>query len=349
LKAMILAGGMSTRLYPLTKALPKPLVPIAGEPNTAHVIRYLHSFGIDEIAINVHYHADQVIDCFRDGSAYDVTLSYLHEPRLSGSAGAVKGMEKFLCGDTFVVVGCDDLTDLRLDAVLEFHRRRHALATIALVRADDVTQYGVVVLDDRGRIVEFQEKPPQGTEKSNLVNTGIYVFEPEIFSRIPRNTFWDFGKNVFPELQQAQAAFFGLEMPGAYWTDIGTPVEYRRATNDVLAGRVRLLGNARPRGIPPGTLFGGDVRIEGDVRLGERVRIGPAVRITGPSVIGDDVTIGARAVIEGSILWDAVQVGEAASVVDCIVGNGYRIGPSARLRGEIVANELEPEPEAAAR
>jgi mannose-1-phosphate guanylyltransferase len=343
---MILAGGMSTRLYPLTRSVPKPLVPVAGEPNTAHVIRYLRSFGIEDVAINVHYHAEQVIDRFGDGSNYGVNITYLHEEQLTGSAGAVKGMESFLSDGTFVVVGCDDLTDLRLDALVDFHRKREALATIALVHADDVTQYGVVILDDDGRIVEFQEKPSRGAEKSNLVNTGIYVFEPEIFERIPPGRFWDFGKNVFPELQQTEADFYGLEMQAAYWTDIGTPDEYRRATNDVLAGRVRLLGNARSRGIPPDTLFGDDVRIEGDVRIGERAKLGAGVRIIGPSVVGDDVTIGSHAVIEGSILWDAARVGEGARVTDCIVGAGFAIAPGATLSGEIVANEPEPEPAA---
>jgi NDP-sugar pyrophosphorylase family protein len=347
---MILAGGMSTRLYPLTKAVPKPLVPVAGEPNTAHVIRYLRSFGIEEVAINVFYHAEQVVDRFGDGSDYGVNITYLHESRLTGSAGAVKGMEPFLSGGTFVVVGCDDLTDLRLDSLVEFHRKRGALATIALVNAEDVTQYGVVVLDDDGRIVEFQEKPALGTEKSHLVNTGIYVFEPEILERIPASAFWDFGKNVFPELQQARAAFYGLEMQAAYWTDIGTPAEYRRATNDVLSGRVRLLGSAaRSRGIPPDTLFGDDVRIEGDVRIGERAKLGAGARVVGPSVIGDDVAIGAHALVESSILWDGAKVGAFARVTDCIVGSGYTIAPGVTLRAEIVANEPEPEPEPAAR
>jgi mannose-1-phosphate guanylyltransferase/mannose-1-phosphate guanylyltransferase/phosphomannomutase len=342
---MILAGGMSTRLYPLTKAVPKPLVPVAGEPNTAHVIRYLRSFGIEEVAINVFYHAEKVIERFGDGTDYGVKITYLHERELTGSAGAVKGMEEFLSGGTFVVVGCDDLTDLRLDALVDFHRKHGALATIALVHSEDVTQYGVVVVDDDGRVIEFQEKPAPGTEKSNLVNTGIYVFEPEIFERIPAGRFWDFGKNVFPDLQTAEEAFYGLEMQHAYWTDIGTPAEYRRATNDVLAGRVRLLGNAaRSRGIPSDTQFGDDVRIEGDVRIGEGAQLGAGVRIIGPSVVGDDVTIGARAVIEGSILWDGARVGAGAHVADSILGNGYEVPPAASLRGQIVADEPEPEP-----
>ena len=184
MKAMILAGGLSTRLYPLTKEVPKPLVPIAGEPNAGHLMRYLRSFGIEEVAINVHYLADKIVEAFGDGSAFGVKLHYLHEEKLMGSAGAIKQVEDFLSDDTFVIIGCDELTDMRLDALLAFHKKRQALATIALVHADDVSQYGVVIVDAEGRVKDFQEKPTKGTERSNLVNTGVYIFEPAILERV---------------------------------------------------------------------------------------------------------------------------------------------------------------------
>ena len=343
MKAMILAGGLSTRLYPLTKEVPKPLVPIAGEPNSAHVMRYLRSFGIEEVAINVHYLADKIVDTFGDGSPYGVKLHYLHEDQLMGSAGAVKQMESFF-DDTFVVVGCDDLTDLRLDALVEFHKKRGAVATIGLVHADDVTQYGVVILDEDGRVLEFQEKPAKGDEKSHLVNTGIYVFEPEIFTRIPAGEFYDFGKQVFPGLQRENAPFYGLHMRGAYWADIGTPGEYRRATGDVLAGRVRLLGNARVRGYPADCELGNDVRIEGDVRIGSRSKLGAGARVVGPAVIGDGVMVGRGALIENSIVWDGARVGDGATLRDCIVGLGYVVDAGRELRDAIVAKEPEAAP-----
>jgi NDP-sugar pyrophosphorylase family protein len=145
----------------------------------------LRSFGIEDIAINVHYLADRIVQTFGDGSQYGVKLHYLHESVLLGSAGGVKQMEEFLKDDTFVVIGCDEVTDMRLDALVAFHKQRAAIATIGLVEADDVSHYGVVIVDDDGRILDFQEKPPPGTERSNLVNTGVYIFEPAIFDRIP--------------------------------------------------------------------------------------------------------------------------------------------------------------------
>lgn len=338
MKAMILAGGLSTRLYPLTKEVPKPLVPIGGEPNAVHVMRYLREYGIRDIAINVHYLADMISERLGDGRDYGVRLHYLREPELLGSAGAVKQMEPFFDG-TFVVIGCDDLTDVPLDEVVAFHRKRGALATIALVHADDVEHYGVVILDESRRIVEFQEKPTRGEEKSHLVNTGIYVFEPEIFARIPARTFWDFGKNVFPDLQRERAPFYGLEARGAYWCDIGTPAEYRRATADVLAGRVKLPGDARTSGYPPDARLGPGVLIEGDVRIGSRVSLGAHARIVGPTVVGDRVEVGESAAIVNSIVWDGATIGAGATVSDSIVGIGYRVPAGGRLHEAIVANE----------
>jgi NDP-sugar pyrophosphorylase family protein len=339
---MILAGGMSTRLYPLTRTVPKPLVPIAGEPNSAHLMRYLKSFGIEDVAINVHYLAEKIRHAFGDGSQYGIKLNYLHEDVLMGSAGAVKAMQHFLGDDTFVVIGCDAITDMRLDALLAFHKKREALATIALVEEEDVTQYGVVITDEQGRILDFQEKPAKGTERSHSVNTGVYVFEPGIFDRIPADEFYDFGKQVFPELQRDGAAFYGMEMTGAYWCDIGTPGEYRQATKEVLEGKVRLLGNARVRGYPPDAVLGNDVVIEGDVRIGARTRLGDGVRVIGPSVIGDRVVLGAGVTIDNSIVWDDVTIGKNARITDSVVGINYDIAAGVSVEGAIVANEPEP-------
>jgi NDP-sugar pyrophosphorylase family protein len=336
---MILAGGLSTRLYPLTKEVPKPLVPIAGQPNAGHLMRYLRSFGIEDIAINVHYLADKIVEAFGDGSDFGVKLTYLHEEKLMGSAGAIKQVEAFLADDTFVIIGCDELTDMRLDALLAFHKKRQALATIALVHHDDVSQYGVVIVDDEGRVQDFQEKPAPGTERSNLVNTGVYVFEPAILERIPAGEFWDFGKNVFPGLLRDGERFYALNMKGAYWRDIGTPGEYRQATRDVLEGRVRLLGNARVRGFPPDASLGNDVRIEGDVRIGARATLGDGARVIGPAVIGDGVAVGAGATVENSIVWDGASIGKGAHVSDSIVGLNFTIFPDQALDGAIVANE----------
>ncbi|WP_317996947.1 NDP-sugar synthase [Vulcanimicrobium alpinum] len=336
---MILAGGMSTRLYPLTKEVPKPIVPVAGEPISGHVMRWLSSHGYDEVAINVFYLAEKVEAAFGDGSGFGVALHYLREPELTGSAGGLKQMEGWF-DETFVVVGCDDLTNADIGGLVRFHKERKALATIGLLEVEDVDQYGVVLLDRDGRITGFQEKPPKGTEQSKLANTGIYVFEPAIFDRIPAKTFYDFGKQVFPELLADGLPFYGMQLHGAYWRDVGTPEEYRRANADVLTGAVRITGE-RATGVPPSAQVERDAEIAGAVRVGERVRIGAGARIVGPSVVGDDAVVGAGALVERTIVWNGARIGAGAVLRDAIVGERYAVADGARLDGAIVANEPE--------
>jgi mannose-1-phosphate guanylyltransferase/mannose-1-phosphate guanylyltransferase/phosphomannomutase len=307
--------------------VPKPLVPVIGEPNAVHVIRYLKSYGFDEIAINVHYLSDMIVEALGDGSRFGVRLEYLHEKELLGSAGAVEQMKSFLSGGPFVVVGCDDLTDLPLDKLLDFHARKEAIATIGLVEREEVDQYGVVVTDDSGKITGFQEKPAKGTERSKLVNTGIYAFTPEIFDHIPSGIFYDFGKNVFPSLQEAGEAFYGYDARSAYWVDIGTPGEYRRATHDVLTGKF---------------VIPGEKKLSGDSWISPSAKIAPDACVVGPTVIGDGVQVESGARIERSIIWQGARIGQGAAVRDAIVGMDYAVDSGSVLDGVIVANEPTP-------
>ena len=336
MKAMLLAGGLSTRLYPLTRSVPKPLVPVAGVPNAVHLINYLKSHGYDEIAINVHYLAGAITQRLGDGSAFGVRLEYLHEETLMGSAGALKPMEAFFGDETFVVVGCDDLTDLPLDRVVRLHEEKRAVATIGLVKRDEVDQYGVVVTESDGRITGFQEKPAPGTERSKLVNTGIYVFSRAIFDRIPAATFYDFGKQVFPELLAGDLPFYGFDAKDAYWCDIGTPSEYRRASADVVNGRFTI-PNTRGSGADPTATIAASANVDRNVWIGANARVGEHVRIIGPSVIGNGVTIEDRAVVEASIIWENSTIGGGATLRNSIVGRDYLVAPSLALTGEVVA------------
>jgi NDP-sugar pyrophosphorylase family protein len=335
-KAMILAGGLSTRLYPLTKLVPKPLVPVAGVPNAAHLLRYLKEYGFDEIAINVHYLADAIVAALGDGSQWGVKLEYSYEPELLGSAGGVKKLESFFGDEPFVVIGCDEVTDLRLDRLLAFHRERKALATIGLVERDEVDQYGVVVTDDRGKIVGFQEKPAKGTERSKLVNTGVYAFSPAIFRHIPRAQFYDFGKQVFPALQVEGEQFYGFDARGAYWADIGTPREYRRACYDVVRGIVRI-PQTNPNGIDPSASVARSARVEGPVRIGAGVRIADGVSIVGPSILDDMVRIEAGVRLERTICWERASIGARAQLRDTIVGSNYAVEAGSVLADSLVA------------
>ncbi|HKW44999.1 MAG TPA: NDP-sugar synthase [Candidatus Eremiobacteraceae bacterium] len=332
---MILAGGLSTRLQPLTNDLPKPLVPVLDRPVVGHVIDYLHGFGVDDLVVNVHYHADAVERFIGDGSDFGVRMTYLREETLLGSAGAVKQVEERF-QSTFVVIGCDDVTDVDLTATLGFHRARRAEATIVLHEAEDVTQYGVVITDSEGRILDFQEKPARGTERGKLANTGIYIFEPSVLSRIPAGTFYDFGKQVFPGMLASEARFFGVRQ-NAYWCDIGTPSEYRRAHFDALGGRVKLT---------PGS---GSIVRDG-VLFGRGASVDDSARIEGPACIGASSVVEVGAVIESSILWRGVRVGSGARVSnavfadDVVIEAGSVVEGGEYGRGERISTECTGRP-----
>ena len=318
MRGMILAGGLSTRLYPLTLKLPKPLVPVLDRPVVAHVLDYLERFGVGDVAINIHYFSDAVRQFVGDGSAWHANVTYLHETELMGSAGAVKQLAARFT-ETFVVIGCDDVTTIDLHEAIAFHRSRKATATIVLARADDVRQYGVVVTDEDGRIRSFQEKPTPGTELSKLVNTGVYIFEPSVLEHIPANTFYDFGKQVFPHLLRSEERFFGM-VQDAYWCDIGTPAEYRRVHRDALEGRVRLTPSA------------GSV-VHNGVLIGHNASVDPTANVVAPSCIGSNASVGGGAIIERSILWAGAKIGSGARVSDAVIGSGVSVEAGALVEG----------------
>jgi len=275
-------------------------------PVVDHVMEYLHRFGVCDLVINVHYFAAAVEAHIADGSTWDVRMAYLREPQLLGSAGAVKQVQERFT-ETFVVIGCDDVTAIDLRAAVAFHRDHRAEATIVLASASDVTQYGAVVTDSGGRILGFQEKPAKGTERSNLVNTGVYVFEPSVLQRIPAKQFYDFGKQVFPEMLAAGARFFGMHQD-AYWCDIGTLHEYRRVHADALAGAVQL----RP---------GEGATISDGVLIGHKAAVDPSARLLAPLCIGAGSSIGVGAAVSSCILWPEVAIGHGASVSNAVLGS----------------------------
>ncbi|TAK71533.1 MAG: SIS domain-containing protein [Dehalococcoidia bacterium] len=241
-RAMILAAGEGTRMRPLTDRMPKPMVPIAGRPLLEHTIENLAEAGVREIAINLHAHAGVIADHLGDGSRFGVKITYSFEPRLLGTAGAVKALEHFFAGGPFFVVYGDVFARLDLGQLVQHHRDRHALATIALRRPDDVTQCGIVEQDDDGWITGFTEKPASVEDETDTwANGGVYVLEPGILRHIPDGIEQDFGRDVFPALVRTGRAIAGFRADGGCW-DIGSMGRLRQV--DLL---FRSSGLASPR------------------------------------------------------------------------------------------------------
>ena len=241
-KAMILAAGEGTRLRPLTLDTPKPLLPVGKDPLIIQHLRWLKSHGITQVAINLYHMGEKIQAELGDGTHLGVQIYYSPEEELLGTAGGLKKMEK-LFDDTFIVLYGDILSDVNLTAVTDFHRQRKALMTLVLFRAANTWEVGIVDMDEEGRITGFTEKPPKGTETSNLSNGGIYILEPDIFTYIPEDSHYDFGFDVIPILMAEKRPVYGYPLKSDdYLIDIGTIDKYRQANEDMNAGRVKISG-----------------------------------------------------------------------------------------------------------
>lgn len=236
MKALILAAGEGTRLRPLTIDQPKAMVPLGGRPLLEHLVALLCAHGIHEIAINLHYRPGAILAHFGDGSRFGVRITYSHEERLLGSAGAARRLDWFL-DDPFLVLYGDLLTDADLTSLIETHARLGGVGTIALGETDDPMRCGIVQLDGTGRITRFIEKPTSN-EFGNLANGGIYVLHRAVIDHVLHGRPSDFGADLFPALLAAGLPLYGVPVPG-YLLDVGSLERYRQAESDVQAGRVR--------------------------------------------------------------------------------------------------------------
>jgi mannose-1-phosphate guanylyltransferase len=324
MKAMLLGAGLGTRLRPITYELPKPLVPVLGEPVMGHILRLLDLHGFGNVIANIHHFPDMVRGRFGDGGDYGVELSYSFEQVLLGTAGGVRKVRDFFGGETFLIISGDALTDVDLGALRARHQAAGGIGTLALKRVDDPSQLGVVIVGDDGRIQGFQEKPDPAEALSNLGNCGIYVFEPEIFDHFPAKDFVDWAQDVFPVLLEQDVPFYGHEIAD-YWNDVGSLPEYRQGNFDAMTGavRVELAGTEIESGLRIGETseLAGQVMMEPPVYVGEDCEIAADVRLTGPVVIGDGCTIGSGATLREVVIWPGTDIPEQAMLIDAIAGD----------------------------
>lgn len=341
MKALIMAAGYGTRLEPLTIAVPKPMVPIVNVPCMQHNLELLKRHGYKNIVANIHYHPEQIENYFGDGNAFGVNLEYSFEEELLGTAGGVKRMAKIAkVKDTCLVLSSDALTDINLGKMLEFHKRKKAKITIALAKVKEVSEFGLAVMDSDQRITAFQEKPKAQEAHSDLANTGIYIFEPEVLEMIPEGPY-DFGKQLFPELIAEKYGIYGYPII-EYWSDVGGLSQYIDSCYDAMRGTVRIKIPGKKAGasiwIGERQSIERSARFEGSVIIGDRCQIGKDVYIK-DSVIGDKCVISDGAIVTGSVIWSDTFISMNAQVNRSVIGNWCRIEKQARiLEGSILAN-----------
>ena len=306
------------------------------------LLELLRHHGFDQVMVNVSHLANEIEGYFRDGQRFGVELAYSFEGHITedgelmgqalGSAGGMRKIQDFspFFDDTFVVLCGDALIDLDLTEALRQHKEKGSIATIVMksVPLKQVPSYGVVVTDATGRIKSFQEKPAVEEALSTDINTGIYIFEPEIFNYIPSGCEFDIGGDLFPKLVEAGAPFYGIRMDFE-WVDIGKVPDYWQAIQDVLTGQVKgvsIPGNE----VKPGVFAGLNVqanwdkiKVEGPVYIGGMAHIEDGATIIGPSMIGPNCSICSGAIVDKSVIFEYSRIGPGVRLVDKLVFGRY--------------------------
>lgn len=347
-KGMILAAGQGTRVRPLTRELPKPMVPILGKPLMEYLIEHLASHGIREIMINVAFHHKKIEEYFGDGRRWGVNIGYAFEgindqgeiqPRPKGSAGGIKAIQDFsgFFDETTLVICGDAIVDLDIGAALFEHHEKKALASVVglEVADDEVGNYGIVEADADGLIISFQEKPAPAEARSNLASTGIYLFEPAVLDLVPSGVPFDIGSQLFPRLAELGLPFY-VQKRFFNWIDIGRLTDYWSVLQRVLRGEVAHM-NIPGKEVQPGVWVGLNTsiswqgsRIVGPVHIGSSVRIDPGCTLIGPAWIGHGSHLRRGARVIRSVLFEHTRIGEDMEFTEMIVSPRYCVDRSGK-------------------
>ena len=341
MKAMILAAGKGTRVRPITQTIPKPLIPILQKPVMEFLLELLRKHGFDQVMVNVSHLAEEIESYFRDGQRFGVQIAYSFEGKIVdgdlmgealGSAGGLRRIQDFnpFFDDTFIVLCGDALIDLDLTAAVKWHKEKGAIATVITksVSKEVVSSYGVVVTDEEGKIKTFQEKPSIEEALSTNINTGIYIFEPEVINYIPPNQKYDIGSELFPKLVSENTPFYAVNMDFE-WVDIGKVPDYWHAIRGVLQ---RTIKNVQIPGIEvrPGIYTGlnvavnwDKVNIQGPIYIGGMTHIEDGATIIGPSMIGPNCWICSNATVDNSVIFEYSRLGPGVRLADKLVFGRY--------------------------
>ncbi|MGE7885865.1 sugar phosphate nucleotidyltransferase [Bacillus cereus] len=321
MKGVILAGGKGRRLRPLTCNTPKPMLPLLEKPVLEYNIELLRQHGIREIAITVQYMSTAIKQYFGDGSKWGVNLYYFEDSPPLGTAGSIKQAEQFL-DETFVVISGDALTDFQLSEGIRFHEQKKRMVTMFVKEVENPLSFGLVVMNKDQEVTRYIEKPGWNEVVSNIVNTGIYIMEPEIFSYIPPRQFFDFSHDVFPLLANKNVLFAYLSE--GYWLDIGTFNQYRQAQFDLLTKKLQVpipYTEVLPMvWMGEGVTIGKGTKIHGPSFIGEGAKIGKGAVIEPYSIIGKNSIVSSYSHLQKSIVFANAHIGKYCELIETTIG-----------------------------
>jgi len=318
--AVVLVGGMGTRLRPLTLSAPKPMLPTAGLPFLTHLLSRIAAAGIEHVVLGTSFKAEVFESEFGDGSKLGLQIDYVVEEEPLGTGGGIANVASRLRNDTAVVFNGDVLSGCDLGALLESHSSNAADVTLHLVRVGDPRAFGCVPTDSNGRVTAFLEKtqdPP-----TDQINAGCYVFNRSVIDEIPKGRALSVEREVFPGLLTDGRRVFGY-VDATYWRDMGTPEDFVRGSADLV------------RGIAPSPALNHQ---RGESLVHDGASVAPGALLIGGTVIGRGVEIGARARLDGAVIFDGVSVGAGAVIERSIIGFGARIGPRALIRDGVIGD-----------
>lgn len=340
MKAVILAGGLGTRLRPLTYHTPKSLVPVLNRPFLEHVLLQLKKHGVDEVILALSHLAPPVEACFGGGSRLGLKISYVLEKSALGTAGAIKNAAE-LISDSFFVLNGDIFSDMDFSAMLAFHRQNKAKATIALAPVDNPTHYGLIETEADGKVTRFLEKPRPEEVTTNMINAGTYVLEPGVLDMIPPDVECSVERQTFPSMLAAGERVYAFPSDG-YWIDIGNPEKYSQLNFDLLSGRGGQYGFSHGNEviIGNGSQVHPTARLKGPLLVGDSCTIGKEAVITGPTVIGRDCRIEDGAMVSAAVIWQRVTVGNSCRFISSIAADGCHLQAGSEANRAVLGDNV---------
>jgi mannose-1-phosphate guanylyltransferase len=320
-EAILVVGGLGTRLRPLTDDLPKSLLPVAGAPIVLHQITRARNAGVVHVVLATSYRAELFTHVLADESSVGVTVDYAVEDEPLGTGGAIRNAANLLVAqpdEPVLVLNGDILDGHDLTSQVEQHTANSADATLYLTKVDDARAYGCVPTDATGRVTAFLEK--MDSPVTNQINAGCYVFRRAVIDAIPAGRAVSVERETFPQLLASGGVVHGY-LDEFYWRDLGTPESYVRGSADAVLGLVDAPARPGPAG-------------ESLVLEASEVPLTATLR--GGTCVGPRCVVGPGALIDGSVVLDGAVVGPGAIVQTSALGRRSRIGSGAVLDGVIV-------------
>ncbi len=236
MQAVIMAGGEGSRLRPLTCDIPKPLVPLCGRPIIEYILDLIGKYKFSKANLTLMYKGEKIIQHFENKKYNNIDIEFSFEDKPLGTAGSVKNALKNHDED-FLVISGDAMCDFDLSKAINFHKQKNSMATILLKKVNDPREYGLVNINDSGKVESFIEKPSFANCNCDNANTGIYILSSKVLDLIPENTFFDFAMDLFPKMLEKDMPIYGY-IENGYWCDIGNFESYVKCQKDILLNKV---------------------------------------------------------------------------------------------------------------